>query len=261
MYGSNGENLVLTSFGSLVNLIFHINGNILNLGVLYYVYMSCLVIFTTNAINIYAGINGLEAGQSFIIGVTILTMNMYELCMNSGGDTNPNVENHLFSAVVMIPFVGVTLGLLKHNWYPSSVFVGDTFCYFAGMTFGVVAILGHFSKSLLLFFVPQLINFVYSIPQLAPSRLSFSVPCPRHRLPTYNPSTGLIEPSRIPTDVYPGNHANMTLINLFLRIFGPMHEEKLCFSLLIFQVICCALGLVIRYQFVDYLFDSQGKNN
>ena len=26
--------------------------------------------------------------------------------------------------------------------YPSRVFVGDTFCYFAGMTFAVAAILG-----------------------------------------------------------------------------------------------------------------------
>jgi UDP-N-acetylglucosamine--dolichyl-phosphate N-acetylglucosaminephosphotransferase len=34
------------------------------------------------------------------------------------------------------------------------------------MTFAVVAILGHFSKTLLLFFIPQVINFLYSLPQL-----------------------------------------------------------------------------------------------
>ncbi|KAF5270899.1 hypothetical protein FQR65_LT17762, partial [Abscondita terminalis] len=45
--------------------------------------------------------------------------------------------------------------LLKHNWYPSKVFVGDTFCYLSGMTFAVVGILGHFSKTTLLFFIPQ----------------------------------------------------------------------------------------------------------
>ena len=62
--------------------------------------------------------------------------------------------------------------------YPSSVFVGDTFCYFSGMTFAVVAILGHFSKTMLLFFIPQILNFLYSVPQL----FRF-IPCPRHRLP------------------------------------------------------------------------------
>jgi UDP-N-acetylglucosamine--dolichyl-phosphate N-acetylglucosaminephosphotransferase len=66
------------------------------------------------------------------------------------------------------------------NRYPSRVFVGDTFCYFSGMTFAVVGILGHFSKTMLLFFLPQVANFVYSVPQLF-----HLVPCPRHRLPRF----------------------------------------------------------------------------
>ena len=45
-------------------------GNTVELGVLYYVYMGMLAIFCTNAINILAGINGLEVGQSVIIGKT-----------------------------------------------------------------------------------------------------------------------------------------------------------------------------------------------
>lgn len=64
--------------------------------------------------------------------------------------------------------------------YPSRVFVGDTFCYFAGMTFACAAIISHFPKTLLLFFLPQIFNFVLSCPQLFGL-----VPCPRHRLPTY----------------------------------------------------------------------------
>ena len=51
------------------------------------------------------------------------------------------------------------------------------------MTFAVVAILGHFSKTLLLFFIPQILNFLYSCPQLF-----HFIPCPRHRLPKYNKS-------------------------------------------------------------------------
>lgn len=39
--------------------------------------------------------------------------------------------------------------------YPAQVFVGDTYCYYSGMLFATVGILGHFSKTLLLFFVPQ----------------------------------------------------------------------------------------------------------
>lgn len=55
---------------------------------------------------------------------------------------------------IIIPFLMTSLALMKHNAFPSKVFVGDTYCYFAGMTFAVVGILGHFSKTMLLLFVP-----------------------------------------------------------------------------------------------------------
>ena len=58
------------------------------------------------------------------------------------------------------------------------------------MTLAVVAILGHFSKTLLLFFIPQIVNFLYSVPQLF-----HFVPCPRHRLPKYDPATDTVSMS------------------------------------------------------------------
>ena len=58
------------------------------------------------------------------------------------------------------------------------------------MSLAVMAILGHFSKTLLLLLLPQLFNFVYSLPQL------FKVyPCPRHRLPDYDAATDTMRPS------------------------------------------------------------------
>lgn len=50
-------------------------GMTLELGALYKVYMSMLSVFCTNSINIYAGLNGLEVGQSIIIGCAALTHN------------------------------------------------------------------------------------------------------------------------------------------------------------------------------------------
>lgn len=144
----------------------------LNLSVFYYVYMAMLAVFCTNAINILAGINGLETGQSAILSGSIIIFNFVELW----GD---NWKAHLFSLNFMLPFLSVNLALLKFNWFPAEIFVGDTFCYFAGMTFAVVGILGHFSKTMLLFFAPQIFNFIFSCPQLF-----HLLPCPRHRLPT-----------------------------------------------------------------------------
>lgn len=41
--------------------------------------MGMLAVFCTNAINILAGINGIEAGQSLVIAASIIIFNMVEL--------------------------------------------------------------------------------------------------------------------------------------------------------------------------------------
>lgn len=207
---------------------------VVDVGVLYFVYMGLLSVFCTNAINIYAGINGLEAGQSIVIGMFVLMHNVWNM------DRNPslvkdNVEmlfyRHLFSVNLIAPFLGVTCALFVFNKYPSKCFVGDTFCYFAGMTFAMAAILGHYSETLLLLFLPQIVNFLYSTPQLFGL-----IPCPRHRLPRFDRETGLLYPVK--------NH--LTLINLVLFITGPMTEKNLCNLLLVIQFASCVAGLGLR---------------
>ncbi|XP_021231517.1 UDP-N-acetylglucosamine--dolichyl-phosphate N-acetylglucosaminephosphotransferase isoform X2 [Numida meleagris] len=81
----------------------------LDLGIFYYAYMGMLAVFCTNAINILAGINGIEAGQSLVIAASIITFNLVEL----NGDYQ---DDHIFSLYFMIPFFFTTLGLFYHNW-------------------------------------------------------------------------------------------------------------------------------------------------
>ncbi|XP_047019190.1 UDP-N-acetylglucosamine--dolichyl-phosphate N-acetylglucosaminephosphotransferase [Helicoverpa zea] len=242
----------------------------INIGVLYYIYMGMLAVFCTNAINILAGINGLEVGQSVVIALSIIIFDIIEL----RGD---QFKAHTFSLHIMIPYFATTLALLKHNWYPSKVFVGDTFCYVSGMTFAVVAILSHFSKTVLLFFLPQIINFLYSVPQLF-----HIIPCPRHRLPKYSEETDLLHASRTiiskkemtaltklilraltilhlidkVEDEESITINNMTLINLFLIKLGPVSEVHLTTYLMAFQVFCTCIAFVIRYPLASYFYDS-----
>lgn len=257
-------------------------GTLLDLGILYYIYMVCVSIFCPNAINLLAGINGLEVAQCVVIaGLIILNDILYLL--PSTPYPHPATDSHLFSLYLLLPFLGVSLALLYHNWYPARVFVGDTYCYFGGMLFAVDGIMGHFSKTLLLLFIPQLINFAYSIPQLF-----HLVPCPRHRLPKFSRRTGLLEPSiaefarpphplvkrallflhslrllHVTVDEESGeleSCSNMTLINLFLVWFGPMREDRLCYALLAFQVLCGLLGLIIRHSLATLVFPSDNLN-
>lgn len=233
-----------TVLGKLLNMVFTVDkfsqGSIVDIGIFYYLYMCLLAVFCTNAINIYAGINGLEVGQSVVVAVAILATNLYELS-GAPADATPVTHPHMFSAMIMLCFIAVSLALLKYNWFPAKVFAGDTYCYFAGMTFAVVGILGHFSKTLLLYLLPQIANFLYSCPQLFKV-----VPCPRHRLPAVDPKTGLRTPSRFKT-ASGKEYDNFTIINLVLRLMGPVTEEKLTLALLALQAVTCAAGFVVRH--------------
>ena len=154
------------------------------------------------------------------------------------------------------------------------------------MTFAVVAILGHFSKTLLLFFIPQVINFLYSVPQLF-----HLLPCPRHRLPKYDKETDtvtfsltcfekqklspagslclkVLSVTRLASvkqvDVKVDNDSdktvqmvecnNLTLINFVLRLTGPMKENHLTSVLLLLQVLASLVAFTIRYPLAFLLY-------
>jgi len=87
---------------------------ITHIGWLYYVFMLLYSVFCTHSINILAGINGLEAGQSLVIALSIAINDL--LFIQDKQATSPAVETHLFSLYLMLPFIGVTAGLLWHNW-------------------------------------------------------------------------------------------------------------------------------------------------
>ncbi|KAH0486757.1 MAG: uncharacterized protein KVP18_002085 [Porospora cf. gigantea A] len=174
-----------------------------------------LSVFSTNAINIYAGVNGLEAGQAVVMCLTVIANILFKLAM---GEVTPHTT---YCFIVSFAFLLPTVALWKYNKYPARLFVGNSFTYFAGAYFTVIALMGHSTRFLLPLFGPQFLNFLVSTPQLVGL-----LPCPRHRVPRLNSASGLLEPSK-------GNH---TLINYWLRVRGPLHEAQLVKELLALQV-------------------------
>ena len=157
----------------------------------------------------------------------------------------PNWVKALFliTTVDNIPFPSPPPPYFLYARYPSRVFVGDTYCYFAGMTFAVVGILAHFSKTMLLFFMPQVFNFLFSVPQLF-----HFVPCPRHRMPQWVtspftklnysqtqfgwiwvPQTHLISPAYffIPFKNVPFRQTNLKTQHGFLKLFTIVYLQKI----------------------------------
>lgn len=268
---------------SFVRKILGVNTTSIDLGWLYYAYMGAVAIFCPNSVNILAGINGLEVGQTVVLAILLLLNDSCYLLM--GDLSSPAYSVHLYSSCMLIPFVGIALGLLKYNWYRARVFVGDTWCYFSGMVFAVVGISGHFAKTLMLFFVPQIFNFIYSSPQLFGL-----VPCPRHRLPHFNAKDNLMYNSWTEYDekqplkpimahIFPllekvkliklvrdehGNiikSSNMTIINLVIIWFGPKREDRLCELILLLQFLIGLLMLVLRHTVAPMLFGFDNSWN
>lgn len=225
----------------IVTMKVDMNSGLMDVGYIYIAFIWLLAVFLSNAINIHAGLNGLECGQSLVIAGGIIVLNVWSLLTDP--TSNVVVGPHVFSLLLIAPFFAATVSLLEQNWYPSAVFVGDSYTYFAGMTLAVAGILGHFSETLLLFCLPQVVNFLYSIPQLFKI-----VPCPRHRLPRFETQTGLLSPSKATETQY-----NMNLVTLFLRVFGKTTERKLCLRLLAFQVACVVFTFAARYVFIAFV--------
>lgn len=257
---------------------------LLDLSWLYYLYMAMISIFAPNCINILAGINGIEVAQSIVITLLLIAnSSLYLLPSPLGFAPHAAEETHLLTLYLLLPFLGVSVALLTQNWYPARVFVGDTYCYFAGMVFAVVGITGHFSKTLLLLLVPQIFNAIYSMPQLF-----HLIPCPRHRLPKFNARTGLLDPSVTEWERPPRplialvldlmekaklvqltrnpkgeivTSSNLTILNLWLVWFGPKREDKLAMSILTMQMTLGILGLLVRHKMALLVFgeDNRGR--
>ena len=111
-------------------------GDSIELSYLYLLYITLLGIYLTNTINIYAGINGLEVGQSIVAASGMLIYFFADSLINN------TYSQYIYSTYLLVTFLGTAVALMRFNAYPASIFIGDTFCYFAGIILAVAAIWG-----------------------------------------------------------------------------------------------------------------------
>ena len=85
-------------------------------------------VLVMNAINLIDGLDGLAAGISLFVALVLLI-----ICVKM---------NNLQVALGFAALGGATLGFLKYNFNPASVFMGDSGSYFIGYTLAGLAIMG-----------------------------------------------------------------------------------------------------------------------
>jgi UDP-GlcNAc:undecaprenyl-phosphate GlcNAc-1-phosphate transferase len=76
------------------------------------------IVLVTNAINLIDGLDGLAGGVAVLAGATLFVMSL--------------VEGNVIGALLLCSMVGATLGFLRFNWNPASIFLGDTGSLFLG---------------------------------------------------------------------------------------------------------------------------------
>jgi len=106
------------------------------------------IVGATNAFNMIAGLNGLEAGMGSIIMATLGI-----IAIKKGA---------MAASVVASAALGAILGFLYWNKYPAKVFPGDVFTYSVGSMIASVAILGNMEGAALILFIPYFVElFLY----------------------------------------------------------------------------------------------------
>jgi len=85
------------------------------------------VVAITNAINLLDGLDGLAAGTSFIVCLTMFGISL--------------LNNDIGTALVSIILAGAILGFLKYNFHPATIFLGDSGAYFLGFIISGLSLL------------------------------------------------------------------------------------------------------------------------
>lgn len=101
------------------------------------------IVGITNAINLIDGLDGLAAGVSSIVLITITILAM--------------LDGNIFVMTLGTILIGSTLGFLVHNFHPAKIFMGDTGALFLGYIISVISILGFKNVTLFSIIVPAII--------------------------------------------------------------------------------------------------------
>lgn len=104
------------------------------------------ILVITNAFNLVDGLDGLAAGTGIVIALTIsFTINDFnQICL-------------------LVAMTGALAGFLRYNFYPASIFMGDSGSLFVGFFLGAVSIANYQKGTALIAFLVPVIAFGFPL--------------------------------------------------------------------------------------------------
>ena len=116
----------------------------------------------SNAVNLLAGFNGLEAGMGIVY---FLGLGMFSLQHNGAGSDVGN------GSVVFLAAFAALVGFIRYNWHPAKILPGDSLTYLLGSMVAAGVIVGNMERSGILVMSPFIIEFVLKL------RVKFKATC------------------------------------------------------------------------------------
>lgn len=136
--------LVVVFYGNIVLKDVSAFGIYINFDILAYPLTIIFILGCINCMNLIDGLDGLAGGISSIY---FLTIGVISTISGSVG----------LDFVLTFVMLGSTLGFLVHNFYPASIFMGDSGSMFLGFIIAVVALLGFKNVTMTSLIIPLLI--------------------------------------------------------------------------------------------------------
>ncbi len=184
------------------------------------------IIGASNAFNMLAGYNGLEAGMGILLLAGSLAVGIIK------------------SQVVVIAgsLIGIAsiLGFLYYNWYPAKAFPGNSFTYGIGAYFAGLVIVGNFEKYGVAIFLLYFIEFALYLRSKLDKvkKINFALVCPDGSL-------------KAPSDrVYSVTHLTLKLLQYIKnRKDCPtsVSEEEVVLFILLVQTLIVIVFLFILF--------------
>jgi len=107
------------------------------------------VTVTANAVNMFAGFNGLEVGLGIVaIGsLSIIAVILHETT----------------ALILLLCGLGALLGVLYYNWYPAKILVGDLGTFSIGAIIATGVIVGNFETAGVIVIIPYAVDFLFKV--------------------------------------------------------------------------------------------------
>jgi len=183
---------------------------LIDLGVIYpLLLIPVAVVVVSNATNMLAGMNGLEAGLGF---VSLFALGSYALYFN-----------RMEAAVLAFTASFSLLAFLRWNWFPAKFLPGDSLTYLVGASFVSAVIIGNMEKFGIIIFTPWIIESFLKLRSKFRAR-----------------SLGDLEKDGMLRAPYEKIYS---LTHVLMKI-RPMKEWKIATILIVFEIIICILTFI-----------------